>query len=71
MKVGAWMECNTNDRGQVFKCSVCRQNAYYPQSHSKYGRDPKRCGYRFCPNCGNPMDTSKIQRMVWEPFKEE
>lgn len=52
-----WADIDDNDRGWRFYCSRCGGAAYQPQPtrYKRGEKPPKRCTYKYCPNCGAEM----------------
>lgn len=49
---GHWLKANSRPRSWVYICSECGLPAYFPNPKHFHS-----CGYKFCPNCGVPMET--------------
>lgn len=61
MTKGYWMEENPRRKGMTFTCSQCHGRAWYPQTTLP----TKRCGYKYCPNCGIRMDDKTVARISY------
>lgn len=56
-----WIDDNHRPKSWQFICSECGEIAYYPQgNHEKYPSG-KKCGYKYCPNCGVKMADRKTE----------
>lgn len=55
---GVWLPVTNRERSYLFKCSACRNTAYF------IGRSGK-CAYPFCPNCGIRMDAQRKMKQVY------
>lgn len=55
VKHGEWIEEEKRPKGMRFICSECAKIAYFPQP-TRDKKWVKRCGYKYCPNCGAIMD---------------
>lgn len=47
---GYWQNANGRPKTYIRRCSVCGKDAYFCGSG---------CNYKFCPNCGRPMEAEK------------
>jgi hypothetical protein len=58
-----WIEADKLPAGTSFLCPHCREKVYFSHESSsksrKHGVD-KRCLYRFCPWCGEPVTPLRI-----------
>lgn len=61
---GHWAQKRPETRGNIFSCSECGNDVYYPQR-----KDSVRVPYTFCPYCRAYMET--IFTDQFEPPKEE
>ena len=52
-RVGHWRKANDRPRSWVYICSECGETAYFPNPKHFHS-----CGYKYCPNCGVPMDAN-------------
>lgn len=65
-----WLEFDSHPSSTTFICPHCREKVYFSHGSSHKARKhgiAKRCLYKFCPWCGQPVAPLRVNYISDEP----